>query len=61
MLVLNVAIFVSLVFSAMFIIFYCISEEVKSSLDHADYVFKVIMIAVITSVLLTAEMAPFPV
>jgi len=61
MLILNVAILVSVVFSAIFIIFYCISESIKRTLDHVDYLFKVIMIAVITSVLLTAEMAPFPV
>lgn len=61
MLIVTLAIAISLTISAAFIIFYPISEETLKVWDHIDYIGILITIAVITSILLVAEMAPYPI
>lgn len=61
MLIVTLAIAISLTISAAFIIFYPISEETLKVWDHIDYIGILVTIAVITSILLVAEMAPYPI
>jgi len=61
MLIVTLTIAISLTISAAFIIFYPISEETLKVWDHIDYIGILITIAVITSILLVAEMAPYPI
>jgi hypothetical protein len=61
MLILTLTIAVSLTVTTCFIIFYPISEGTLKALEYFDFIGKIILIGVVTSILLVAEMAPYPI
>lgn len=61
MLIVTLAIAVSLSITTAYIIFYPISEETLKTFEYIDFLGILIMIAVITCILLVAELAPSPI
>lgn len=61
MLVVTLAIAISLTITTAYIIFYPISEETLKTFEYIDFLGVLIMIAVITCILLVAELAPSPI
>ena len=61
MLVVTLAIAVSLTITTAYIIFNPISEDTLKTFEYLDFVFVTLAIAVITCILLVAEMVPYPV
>ena len=61
MLVVTSAIAISLTITTAYIIFYPISEETLKTFEYIDFLGVLIMIAVITCILLVAELAPSPI
>ena len=61
MLIVTLAIAISLLLTACFIIFYPISKETLEAFEYIEFIQVVILVGVITCILLVAEMAPYPI